>query len=244
MDDKSANTITYNIDKEKSPKDINVYGNESKPGCSRYISPSAKGSITSSPTFEANTNSPIRDVIDLGRDRLSYKPSKRSPPTNLSSATLSSPRIQNFDSNTLVIVHIAHKISMIKADYVSEKLQMNILSLITIASELVKQLGSWKMDVAIDIQHWVINFQEIRKIISQNEPLVSNDKPLVTMEFLHAYEEDMKTIWKKLDVMMMVADCKRRLFLTTEPNFQKFINLFLECLVTVGILKPYSPPTL
>ncbi|GBM93402.1 hypothetical protein AVEN_151657-1 [Araneus ventricosus] len=282
---KIMKTVTdENIDKERSPKDVNLSITESKPGCSRDSSPSTRSSVTSSPPVVANTNSPIRDMIGLGKYNLSYKPSKGSPPTSISSATLSPPRIKNMDTNTLVycitqlktliakrdacmrpiyyslkgigtnlvylnthiqyIVQIMQNIPIVNKGYVNEDLTKNIFGLITLASQFIKKLGSVKKDVQLDIDFWTECFEQIRKIRSQNEPLMSNGKILVTIKDLHTFEEELKEKWDSLDDTIPAVESRRSLFLTTADDLEKCINLFVKSLITVGVLKPSSTPVL
>ncbi|KAF8789353.1 hypothetical protein HNY73_007294 [Argiope bruennichi] len=135
------------------------------------------------------------------------------------------------------IDHVLQNIPVVNKDYVTEEFKEYIAGLITMDLKLLNKFSSWKIEVDLDILYWTKCFQQILRIKSRNEPLISNGKPLTTFERHRVYEDELRTKWQRMDQMIVAADSRRALFLTTAHDLVKLVNLFINCLVTVGILK-------
>ncbi|KAF8789356.1 hypothetical protein HNY73_007297 [Argiope bruennichi] len=137
------------------------------------------------------------------------------------------------------ISFVVQQIGLPENAYACKELKEIVNDALATASKLTKKLVPWSVDVDLEVNTWYNCFQQIQRLKSKYGPVLSTEgKPRVSIEDLKVYEREMKAIWKQMDDMIMMGDCRRSLFLNTAHDFEMLIKLFVNCLIFVGILQP------
>ncbi|GBL84782.1 hypothetical protein AVEN_52510-1 [Araneus ventricosus] len=124
-------------------------------------------------------------------------------------------------------------------EYSTQELKETVNAASVLALKLMNKLKSWKTDVDFDVDTWHKCLQQIQQLKGQYEPLLTNEgEPAITLEVVQVYEYEIKAIWKRMDDMIMIGDSRRALFSQIAHDLEKFMKMFVKCLILVGILQP------
>ncbi|CAL1271817.1 unnamed protein product [Larinioides sclopetarius] len=142
------------------------------------------------------------------------------------------------------VANIVLEIGVTDKRYLTKQLKDSINDARSLALKLEKKLKIWKTDQDLDVTTWHKCFQQIQRLKTQYEPLLTSEgQPAIAFEVVQVYEFEMKSIWKIMDDMIMMGDTRRALFSHIAHDVEKLMKVFVKCLILVGILHPRIPMT-